>query len=143
MELSGSMPQKAPGSSLQHCKVCSTQHSLGIVERINFAAACLLPYFVVLQQPITLGVQRRDVSRKGHHFVARRRLGLFQRYKLAFCVSERRNFSRQRLRVCSPFCRRLSHHSHVVCLCVLFLGLCLCHFLREISDEQIDHCNHA
>merc|ERR1719468_1235501 len=116
-----SVPQESPCTCLHKRIICPAQDALGVVERIDLAAACFLPHVMVLEQPIAFGMQRGDVPCEGQEFVPCLCLRLLQRDKLSFGVCQRGRFSGESVRICDSLGGRLGHHSHIVCLRVFLL----------------------
>merc|ERR1719210_16383 len=62
--------QETVGLGLSQREAGSTQHSLRSCQGVGLTSASLLPYIEVLQKPITLRMQRRDVGCGCHQVFA-------------------------------------------------------------------------
>merc|ERR1719291_534686 len=121
----GLLPQEAAGTLLQQREVSSAEHCLGLLQRIDLPGASLLPNIEILQQPVALSMQRRNVFHGSHQLLAS--IGLRCRVipECSLCIRLGRPLLSQRLRVCGPLCRRIFHHRLIIGLTIFFVSLCL------------------
>merc|ERR550525_2297995 len=128
---------------LQQRIVCTTEHSLSPVQRVDFSRPSLLSGIKVLQEPIALTVKRRDVLCSEHHFLRAIRSSLLVRLQRRLHVCLRGTLICQGLGIGCALRGRILHHLLVISLRVRLLGLRLGQLLLKIFDQEIDHGNDA
>merc|ERR1719221_1583220 len=117
--------------------------TMAYIKSLHAECDCLLPNIEILEEPITLGMQRLDVCHGSHQFFIA--CGLFRLVLLqrSLCICFTGTLLGQSSGVqCSLRCR-VFHQLLVVRLCILLVRGRLCHLLFQILAQQIEHCNHT
>merc|ERR1712050_763744 len=78
--------QEALWLGLNQREIGSTQHGLRSLQGLCLTSASLLAYIKILQKPITLGMQRRDVCRGCHQVFAFGNLARLMRLQCCLCI---------------------------------------------------------
>merc|ERR1719251_186325 len=123
--------------------VCTTEHCLRLVQRVDFISPSCLPSVEVLQQPIALPVKRGYQLRCEHRFFCALCSSLLVGLECCVHVCLRGAFLSQGLRVDRALLGRVFHQLLVVSLRILLLRLCLGKFFCKISNQEINHCDHT
>merc|ERR1740117_1322949 len=131
------------GVGLDERIVGTAEDRLGLAKRIDLAIPGLVAAFEVLDQPITLAMQARDVLSIGHQLFAQRRLVVLVPLQLLLGLGLGGLLVAERLRVVGALLLRIGHGLLVVGLGIFFLDLARRHLLVQVLDEQVQQSNHA
>merc|ERR1719336_1668829 len=135
--------QKSLRLCLNKGEISSTQHCFRPLQGLDLTSTSLLANIEILQEPVALGMQRRDVCHGRHQFLAFCGLVRLVRLQLSLCICFTRALLCQSIGVQCSLRSRVFHQLLVVRLCVLLLCGCFGHLFFQVLAQQIEHCNHA
>mmetsp|Transcript_6639 Transcript_6639/g.19009 ORF Transcript_6639/g.19009 Transcript_6639/m.19009 type:complete len:234 (-) Transcript_6639:12-713(-) len=136
-------PQEATGAGLQQGVVSTAEHSLGTAQRVDLVRASSFAGLEILQQPVALGMQGRDVLLGRHQLADSGLVRVTVSLQIGLQIGRGTDLFRQRLRVSRALRRGVGHHGLVVGLRLVLAGLRLGHLLLQVLDQQVDHGDDA
>merc|ERR1719414_1378484 len=114
-----------------------------VSQRVNLTGSRFPAHVEVLEQPITVRMERRDVLERRRELIPKRLPLSLVRLELTFQGGLRRYLVCQSLRVFGALLSGVAHQDHIISLSVLLCCLGLSHVLVKVIYENIYHLDHT